>query len=231
MLINILELITGLTAMIPAIYCCLCSRDLEAAILFIAAFVLIAIGAVNLDQAIERKKLVKKVRKEHKKHTVVWMDMDGVLCKWEDAPVEMSYKEGFFLEREADEKALALLNALKDSGMDVRILSNAYENGLAAPEKLKWLCSQGLSDLQICLVPYGTDKAAFVKDRRVKNILIDDYTKNLNSWEKNGFLGLKWYNGFNGRKGSWERSNRPAISNRQSVNEMVRTIRKLAVTA
>ena len=231
MAINIFEIMTGLITVFPATYLCLCGRDLSAALLFAAAFLLIVMGAAHLDQTIERKKLVKRVRMAHKKHTVVWMDMDGVLCKWEDAPVEMTYKEGFFLEREADEKALELLNALKERGMDVRILSNAYENGIAAPEKLKWLCSKGLSDVQIYLVPYGTDKASVIRDKRVKNILIDDYTKNLNSWEKNGFLGLKWYNGFNGRKGSWERSKRPAISNRQSVNEMVRTIRKMAVTA
>lgn len=89
--------------------------------------------------------------------TKYYIDMDGVLAKWNtEASAEDTFEEGYFLRREPDQKAIRYVQDLLDDGKDVCILSHAYQNGYAEPEKEAWLQEYGLGDIPAIFVPYGT---------------------------------------------------------------------------
>ncbi len=134
---------------------------------------------------------------------VIYCDMDGVLAKWDtrDKP-EDTHKPGYFLAREEERKISDLLHILKKMGYEVSILSAVYTNGYAVKEKEAWLDQHGLADIPRVFIPYGGDKSDYVA--KTKNILIDDYSKNLHQWEKSGYVGIKYMNGINGSKGTWK---------------------------
>lgn len=139
--------------------------------------------------------------------TKYYIDMDGVLAKWNtEASAEDTFEEGYFLRREPDKKAIRYVQDLLDDGKDVCILSHAYQNGYAEPEKKVWLQEYGLGDVPAIFVPYGTPKLEYVQlPMDTRNILVDDFTKNLREWEAgNNCEGIKYYNGINGTHGTWQ---------------------------
>ena len=132
-----------------------------------------------------------------------YIDMDGVLCKWDpNASVEETFEEGYFLKREPDEKIVNLIKDLRDDGKSVSILSSVYENGICAAEKAIWLSKNGLGKIPQIFVPYGQRKEDYV-NKEDFNVLLDDFTDNLMSWQRSGNLGFKYLNGINGTKGKW----------------------------
>ncbi len=138
--------------------------------------------------------------------TKYYIDMDGVLAKWNaEASAEDTFEKGYFLTREPDEKAIRYVQGLLDTGKDVCILSHAYQNGYAEPEKQAWLQEYGLGDVPAIFVPYGTPKLEYVRlPVDTLNILVDDFTKNLREWEAGkNCQGIKYYNGINGTHGTW----------------------------
>ncbi len=138
--------------------------------------------------------------------TKYYIDMDGVLAKWNtEASAEDTFEKGYFLNREPDEKAIRYVQDLLDDGLDVCILSHAYQNGYAEPEKQAWLQKYGLGNVPAIFVPYGTPKLEYVQlPVDTINFLVDDFTKNLREWETGeNCRGIKYYNGINGTHGTW----------------------------
>ena len=133
---------------------------------------------------------------------IVYVDMDGTLARWEAVDVKETFRRGYYAGRTPEPEMVHLIRMLKARGVDVRILSCAYANGYAAPEKNRWLDVQGLSDIPRIFVPYGEDKADYIP-RFSGAILIDDYSPNLFAWEAQGNVGVKFYNGINGTHGTW----------------------------
>jgi len=134
---------------------------------------------------------------------VIYVDMDGVLARWNsDASLEETYLPGYFLARDPEPVVIGAIKLLKGMGMDVRILSSAYNNGYATVEKASWLEKNELGDLPRCFVPYGERKADYIDQDNI-NVLIDDYSKNLHEWKAEGNVGFKFYNGINGNHGTW----------------------------
>ncbi len=130
--------------------------------------------------------------------TRIYVDMDGVLAKWnENASEEETHKKGYFISREAELSALSLVRLLKDAGMDVNILSSVYQDNHSVEEKKEWLDMNGLKDIPRTFVPYGEAKRDYVE--RGDNILIDDYSRNLRQWEEEGYTAIKFMNGINNR--------------------------------
>lgn len=230
-LVVLVELMAGVAFTFQSIWCFFFYKDLECALFFLAGTFFTMFAVLSIDGMIIRRRILGNMRKERRREAVIWIDMDGVLAKFENVDVNETYNEGFFASRQPDMKAVSLVRELVDRGFDVRILTSAYENGFAGPEKIRWLCSPsvGLSDVEFYSVRYGSDKSCAVTDLEPVNLLIDDYSVNLRKWEnhKNGkFVGLKWYNGTNGSNGTWENSLKPYIRNDQTIKEMVRTIRR-----
>lgn len=136
----------------------------------------------------------------------VFFDMDGVLYEFDkNASIEETFERGFFLSRKKQEQMIATCKALMGYNVEVAVLSSVYENGFAAIEKRQSLANANVIANEI-FVPYGRCKAEFINDDGESiYILIDDFSKNLISWEAQGsrFIGIKCLNGINGTKGTW----------------------------
>lgn len=143
--------------------------------------------------------------KRHAPDILFWIDMDGVIARWDSgASIEDTFEKGFFLRREAEPKVIDLILRMLESHRKVCILSAAYDKRVEE-EKRIWLDQHGLADCRAVFVPYGENKAEYA-DQGDLNVLLDDFTKNLKQWEaaSPNNTGIKFLNGINGRHGSWE---------------------------
>ena len=151
-----------------------------------------------------RMRAIYRVERAREKTVKVFVDLDGVLARWNaEASVEDTYAPGFFLTREPEPEAIAAVRLMREKGLDVYILSCAYQNGLAEPEKDAWLAMVGLSDIPRIFVPYGKRKSDYAGGADV-SVLLDDYSRNLHEWKAEGNIGCKFYNGINGTHGTWD---------------------------
>ena len=131
---------------------------------------------------------------------VLWVDMDGVLAKWNpDAKWSdmCNPKTHYFAHCEPDKKVIESIKRLLDNS--VRNYEIAICSKVIGPEqamdKSLWLAQHGLANIKKLFIPYNEKKPICKKD-----FLLDDYTKNLK--EING-TGVKFYNGINGNNGTW----------------------------
>lgn len=137
----------------------------------------------------------------------VFWDMDGTLAKWRSsATFSDLYKKGYFASLEPETALCKLANKLfKRSELENYILTSFLtDSAYAKDEKLQWL-KNNIPDLKlenVICVPYGIKKSSFVEDAShkelsEKDILIDDHSPNLISWETAGGKSVKWINGVN----------------------------------
>ena len=157
---------------------------------------------------------------------MIYFDMDGVLAVFEkDAPIEDIFDpEGdYFRHCDPDWLMIRLLLKLEEDGLDVAILTQSPA-GNAMRDKKDWAKDKGLGKIPIILVPYGQDKAEYIKKDEV-NVLIDDYTRNLRLWEAAGHVGIKYYNGKNGAHGTWRGY---SLYQNMTVNQMAVIVKAIA---
>ena len=156
---------------------------------------------------------------------MVFVDMDGVLAKWDTtASLEDTYTAGYFARREEEVRITALIRMLVASGHKVAILSAVYPAGTAAAEKHGWLDMIGLPDIRRIFVPYGEDKHRYIPELSEPMILVDDYSRNLHAWQQAGHIAVKYYNGINGTHGTWKGR---AIDHSMTAAEMFAVISPL----
>lgn len=134
----------------------------------------------------------------------IFIDMDGVLAKWENATLEEMTSPGFFASRKPVANVINAVRRLQDNPeFEVFILSS-YLLDISKEEKITWnaLHTQIPEDHQI-YVPYGEKKGlALQKIGGIQpdDVLLDDFSQNLHEWEG---IGVKLYNGINGTHGTW----------------------------
>lgn len=131
----------------------------------------------------------------------LYIDMDGVLAKWNDTSLEEVKKEGYFAKRELQSNLLEALCEIKGL-YQVYILSAVYQDGHSERDKRTWLKEKEVPFPAI-FVPYGECKKDYVESNGI-NFLLDDYSKNLFEWEDKNFYSIKFRNSFNGTKGTWQ---------------------------
>jgi uncharacterized radical SAM superfamily protein len=153
----------------------------------------------------------------------IYFDMDGVLAKWNnEASVEDTFEEGYFLNREPDEKMVNVVKRLRKLfGNQIQILSSVYQNGYAEKEKIEWLSKNGIDDVQRQFVPYEHRKDDYINAEEPA-ILIDDFSQNLHYWvETDEHVAIKYFNGINGTKHTWDGN---SISYEMSEDEIIESI-------
>lgn len=154
---------------------------------------------------------------------VICFDMDGVLAEWGTDGPEPTKMPEYFTNRPKDMRGIELLKELDKDGYTIVILSSVYDFGTAARDKIKWLFddSVGLGHIRRVFVPYGkAEKREFVQCTG-KKILVDDYSVNLHEWEKDGGIGIKFMNGFNGNNGTWKKR---IISEDMNLEQMKKVV-------
>lgn len=152
-------------------------------------------------------------RKLEKYH--LFVDMDGTLAKFtpieELEGIQSLYEKGYFssldpLTNIVD--GIKQLQANHSEEVEITILSSYLEDSkYALDEKKEWLDKYlpGVTDR--LFVPCGTPKHEALKECEVKGVpvLLDDYSKNLHEWIRDGDLaGVKLLNGINGNRGTWK---------------------------
>ena len=148
----------------------------------------------------EREKPMEKRR--------LFVDMDGTLAVFTPVDtMETLYEKGYFQSLEPIKNAVAGLKLFikENPETEVFILSSVLSDSpYALKEKQAWLTQQlpEIDTAHQIFNPCGTDKSAFVPGGiTATDILLDDYTDNLLSWQNHGGTAIKFMNGINGTRG------------------------------
>lgn len=166
--------------------------------------------------------------------TNIFVDMDGVLAVYDKDIVNHMYTEGYFANRPAIKPMLEIVRRLADrKDYNIYILTSCIDSPYCIPEKASWL-DKNLPKINVenrIYVPYGTVKSEFAKmNVDVEdsiNVLIDDYTENLDKWTLEGALPIKVMNGINGTNGTWIASGGESINAYSSVSYNVKKVMDL----
>jgi len=135
--------------------------------------------------------------------TRIFFDMDGVLATWNAAAsIEEVASPGYFSSLKPMENVCECCNYLcQNKDVVVYILSSAFNDNHSIKEKIVWAMKHTLIDVErMIFVPYGSSKNTVLADCYETDVLIDDYTRNLEEWHGKA---IKLYNGINGTKGTW----------------------------
>jgi hypothetical protein len=155
--------------------------------------------------------------------------MDGVLAKWSNVSIEETYEKGFFSTRDPERVAIEVMKMMIQGGKDTSVLSQAYNDDHSVNDKDEWLGGNELGNVARIYVPYGEDKHKYLPEDEgnVLYVLIDDFTKNLFSWESAGkkFVGIKFMNGINGTHKTWDGY---MVTNRMSAEKIFTAITSIA---
>lgn len=135
----------------------------------------------------------------------VYIDMDGTLTEYRPDATLADYMSDGFYESLMPSKLAGYANELATrEDLDVYVLS-IYILPPAYQEKQAWLdyWCPNIDAAHRLILPAGTDKAAAIEEITGQelgqyDVLIDDHTPNLLSWERSGGRGIKWLNEVNG---------------------------------
>lgn len=136
----------------------------------------------------------------------IYFDMDGTLAEWNsNASLEDVASRGYFRERVPMNNMINAVKILLAEGEhDIYILSSVYVNVYSNIDKWIWI-QRYIPDMDIdkvIFVPYGESKSNYIdKPEKESDVLVDDYTKNLEAWHG---IAVKCRNGINGNKGTWK---------------------------
>lgn len=133
----------------------------------------------------------------------IYIDMDGVLATWNsDKSLEEVAMPGYFRDLLPMRNVVdAIKKIVLSRKYEVFILSSVLHD-IAIRDKNFWLDTY-LPEIPLInriFVPYGQIKADYIGKLDYRDILIDDFSKNLKEWHG---VGIKLLNGINGTKGTW----------------------------
>lgn len=150
-----------------------------------------------------------------KKTINLFCDMDGTLAKfyYKKNCLEKMYEQGYFENLPLYAIAKQINDfASKDTCVNVYILSACVNSKYCESEKVAWLLKNmpNLNPKNFIFTKVGESKAQKValsvsNIEEYVNILLDDYTKNLEEWTKaDNMVGVKFINGINDTTKSWQ---------------------------
>lgn len=164
----------------------------------------------------------------------LYVDMDGVQARYGFGDsVQTMERPGYFRSRACYENMMqALKMLLSDNRFSVTVLSAVFPEAHNISEKTAWLLDNGMGAAKRLFVPCGSKKGEFAEKNAV-NILIDDYSANLFSWQQmgHGFHAIKFLNEKNGSNGTWKKAGGYAVSYQMSAVELYEKITAFAKAA
>lgn len=148
----------------------------------------------------------------------IYIDMDGVLAKWQVATHEELLQKDYFLKLPENEtlcegiRRLCKLIKAPAANTEVYVLSTELEDSKhAIADKNAWLdehlpCIP--ADHRI-FTPDGDKVSAALRftgqtELSLNDYLLDDYTPNLLSWKEAGGCAIKVFNNVNGNTNPWD---------------------------
>lgn len=140
----------------------------------------------------------------------LFVDMDGTLAEFQPVSVlEDLYEQGYFERLPPQRNVVDAVKRVCNSAPDteVFILSSVLtDSAFSRREKEIWL-NKYIPEINVghrIFLPCGSDKTDYVPGTiRKGDLLLDDYTRNLESWSCAGGTGVKLLNGINHTHGSW----------------------------
>ncbi|MFV0599258.1 MAG: 5' nucleotidase, NT5C type [Bacteroidales bacterium] len=140
----------------------------------------------------------------------IYIDMDGTVAQWNPtASFEELHEKGYFENLKPINTMVRSLQELSQrEDVELFILTSYLpESKYAKEEKKAWLDKNMpfIREENKIYVKYGNDKSTYVRGGVSENdYLIDDYTKNLEEWDRSGGSAIKVLNGINHTHGTWK---------------------------
>lgn len=146
----------------------------------------------------------------------LFVDMDGTIAKfyYKKNCLEKMYEQGYFANLPLYAMAKQINNfASKDTCVNVYILSACIKSDYCEQEKVEWLLKNmpNISPTNFIFTQVGESKVLKAKSKvenfgECINILLDDYTLNLEMWQAYNPLcmGVKFLNGMNDTTKLWQ---------------------------
>lgn len=142
----------------------------------------------------------------------LFVDLDGTLAEWrrlglmsEEDLFALLKSDGYYRTLKPYENVLKAVRELVRLDKDrVYILSSYIPDCPALLDKECWVDEHlpEIPDTHRIFVPYGEKKADWIPGTvRQRDVLLDDYNKNLRAWPG---IGVKVVNPVNHQSGSWE---------------------------
>ena len=156
-------------------------------------------------------KLLMKLRAEYRKPKYrLFVDMDGTVAEWKAAEeFEDLYEKGYFASLKPYQNVVDAIRLILQHTAIVEIYTLSAvlpDSPYSIPEKMEWLDRHMpfISHDHRLFIHNGTEKMAAVPGGvQPGDVLLDDYTLNLDQWAKYA-KAIKLLNGINGTKGTWK---------------------------
>lgn len=139
----------------------------------------------------------------------LFVDMDGTLAQFKKVDtLETLYEEGYFRNLLPNENVVKAVRRFMEMypEKEVYIMSSVLSDSpYAQREKNQWIdyYLPEIDSTHRIFVPCGEEKVNYIPGTaKETDYLLDDYTKNLSSWEPPA-KGIKLLNGINHTKGTW----------------------------
>lgn len=147
----------------------------------------------------------------------IFVDMDGVVAKWNtEATMEEVFGKGYFRHLPPNQTMINNVESLMDD-YEVFILSKSVYG--AIEDKYEWLKEHMpfIDSEHIIFVPLACNKEDFIPAFRETDVLLDDYTPNLESFRG---VGVNVCNGINHEDG--KRLNVSIFDNEKDFRDIIR---------
>lgn len=155
----------------------------------------------------------------------LFVDMDGTLAVFRPVnTLELLYEKGYFINLQPIRNVLEAVKIIERErpNIQVSILSSVlHDSKYALEEKNAWL-DKHLPEVQQRFFPAcGEDKRAAIPGGiSDQDYLLDDYTKNLTSWEPPA-KGVKLLNGINHTNETWQGNRISAVKSPRALADSI----------